>query len=287
MVLAWLSLLNPVACAQPVIRDSSVGYIDSAILGHVLRLRYDAAFDNNQPARAEFFYARSGPAGPGLPRPDTSVDYQDVWAYAEVLWSEYVSGFVDAPLRFLDPEINPNAHGIGDLNAGLKCALIHCPDFVATTQLRVYVPTGDADEGLGTHHASLEPAFLVYRQLSDRLRFEGELRYWIPIDGTEFAGDIIRYGAGLGYWLSPSDAWQVTPVVEVVGWTVLDGMTSVSRGPGLFVIEAADGDTIVNVKAGLRTRVGPAADLYIGYGQPLTGDQWYENTLRVELRWSY
>jgi hypothetical protein len=215
------------------------------------------------------------------------VDYQDVWTYAEVPWSDCLSGFVDVPVRFLDPVINPNAQGIGDINAGLKYALVHCPDLVATTQLRLYVPTGDAGDGLGTHHVSLEPAFLVYRQLSERLCFEGELRYWIPIDGTEFAGDVIRYGTGLGYWLTLGDACQITPVVEVVGWTVLDGMTSVSRGPGTFVTEAADGDTIVNVKAGVRTGIGPTTDLYVGYGQPLTGDQWYENTLRFELRWTY
>jgi hypothetical protein len=271
----------------PVIRDSSVGYIDSAILGHVLRLRYDAAFDNNQGTRAEFFYARSGPAGPGLPQRETSVDYQDIWTYAEVKWSDYISGFVDVPVRFLDPEVNANSQGIGDLNAGLKCALIHCPDFVTTAQMRVYVPTGDAREGLSTHHVSLEPGLLVYRQLSKHLFLEGELRYWIPIEGTEFAGDVIRYGTGVGFWLPPVNNWQVTPVVEVVGWTVLDGLTGVARAPGVFVVEPADGDTIVNVKTGLRTRVGPAADVYVGYGQPLTGDQWYENTLRVEFRWSY
>jgi len=28
-------------------------------------------------------------------------------------------------------------------------------------------------------------------------------------------------------------------------------------------------------------------DLFVGYGRPLTGDRWYENTLRVEWRLAF
>jgi hypothetical protein len=43
----------------------------------------------------------------------------------------------------------------------------------------------------------------------------------------------------------------------------------------------------VHVKAGVRNRLGDCTDLFVGYGHPLTGDAWYENTLRIELRTSY
>ena len=33
--------------------------------------------------------------------------------------------------------------------------------------------------------------------------------------------------------------------------------------------------------------IGHHADLYTGYGRPLTGDRWYENTFRVEFRLVY
>src|SRR5712691_11833904 len=39
---------------------SAVGYIDSAIPLTQFRLRYDAAYHDNRPARAEFFYAKCG-----------------------------------------------------------------------------------------------------------------------------------------------------------------------------------------------------------------------------------
>jgi hypothetical protein len=32
---------------------------------------------------------------------------------------------------------------------------------------------------------------------------------------------------------------------------------------------------------------GDLADMYVGYGRPLTGDRWYENTVRVEFRLFY
>jgi hypothetical protein len=270
-----------------VIRDSNVGYIDPAIPGDVIRFRYDAAYDNRQPSRAEFFWPQSGPTGPGPPQPESSVDYQDFSLYGETLLLPRWSAFLDVPVRLVNPEINDNAAGFSDLNAGIKYAFIDCPDLVTTAQLRVYAPTGNAFSGLGTRHVSLEPALLVYQPLGDRLCFEGELRYWVPIGGTDFSGSIIRYGAGLHTSTQSAWGWQMTPVLEVVGWTVLDGMSSAQISPGVFALEDAAGTTVINAKLGVRTCVGNNADIYAGYGQPLTGDTWYENTFRIELRWFY
>ena len=50
------------------------------------------------------------------------------------------------------------------------------------------------------------------------------------------------------------------------------------------IIESAAGRTIVNAKLGLRLRHNDCGDLYLGYGRPLTGDNWYQNTFRIELR---
>ena len=142
------------------------------------------------------------------------------------------------------------------------------------------------DRGLGNDHVSLEPALLLYRRLGDRLRLEGELRYWIPIGGTDFAGDIVRYGIGFSYGERPADDLWLTPVVEVVGWTVLDGAQSVAP-PLPPVVQDAAGDTIVNIKLGARLGLGNVADLYTGYGRALTGDVWYKDIWRTELRFAY
>jgi hypothetical protein len=282
-----LSVARAQGTGGPTIRDSDVGYIDSALLGDMLRLRYDASFNNPRPTRAEFFWPQGGPGHPGPPRPETSVNYQELEAAVEVLLAPQLSGFVEAPWRLLHPEVNDRAAGFGDLHAGFKYAFLSREDLVATFQLRTYVPTGDGRRGLGTAHTSLEPALLVYWRLDERLGFEGELRDWVPIGGTAFAGNVLRYGAGLHYnWLQ-TEKLQVVPVVELVGWTVLGGRESVPGSDGAVQVKDAAGDTIVNAKFGLRFKTDGWGDLYTGYGRALTGDRWYANTFRIEWRLCY
>lgn len=269
----------------PIVNESSVGYIDSAIPGNQLRFRYDTAYDFRRPTRAEFFYALSGPLGPGLPFPESSLDYQELSTYMEVLLAPELSVFMEVPIRFLNPEINANHQGLGDLIVGGKYAFLYECDRVVSAQLKVYLPTGDEERGLGTDHWSLEPGLLAYQRLDSGLTFEGELRYWIPIDGTEdFAGSVLRYGAGVSYDLLTVNAVTVAPVVEVVGWTPLDGREAILHPSGRRTIEDAEGHTVVNAKAGVRFRLNGVGDLYAGYGRALTGHTWYEDVYRVELR---
>jgi hypothetical protein len=268
-------------------RDTNVGYIDPAPLLNTLRFRFDAAYGNNRPSRAEFFYPRSGPAGPGPPRVETLVDYQEIRAYAETLLAPRLSAFVEVPVRFFNGEVNANTAGLSDLNAGFRFALWAEPGNAATFQFRTYAPTGDADRGLGTNHVSLEPALLMLRQLGDRLALEGELRAWVPVGGTDFAGNILRAGLGVSYTVPYGESIRLSPVLEFVGWTVLDGKETAAASPLVFATQSAAGDTIVNVKAGLRVGLGGAGSVYLGYGRPLTGDVWYKDTWRVEFRLTY
>jgi hypothetical protein len=253
----------------------------------LFRIRADASYESNRPTRDEFFYPQSSPNGPGLPRPETRVDYQELSGYLEVAPYENLSAFVSVPFRFLNPEINANAAGLSDMNAGFKWAFLSSEDGVATFQLRTYAPTGDAHLGLGTRHVSLEPALLTYVPLTEALAFEGELRYWVPLGGTDFAGSIIRYGAGLRYDLFQTARMRVSPVAEFVGWTSLGGKESVATSPTTAVVQDATGDTIVNVKVGVRVGLGDYADIYAGYGRALTGEVWYKDTIRLEARLLY
>ena len=270
--------------------ESNVGYIDDAIPQTQFRLRFDAAYDDNRPDRAEFFYAKCGcfrtaappftdPHAPGPRLPETSVDYQDISGYLEYAVGPRLSGFVNAPVRFLNPEQNANTAGFADMDAGFKIAMIACPDRYLTFQFRTYIPTGAASHGLGTDHVSLEPALLYYRRL-DRLCFEGEFRVWDAIGGTDFAGDVLRYGIGLSYDVYRCGRLRVAPVIETVGWTVLDGKESTPLVP----VQDASGDTIVNLKLGTRLWFGRGSSFYAGYGRALTGDVWYKDILRVEYR---
>jgi hypothetical protein len=291
IILATFGLLlahSPCAFAQgtsgPIVTDSKVGYIDSAIPADLFRLRYDSSYNNRRPTRAEFLYAQGAPGGPGWPLPETSVDYQELFACAELVILPRFSAFLEVPARFLNPDINANTAGLGDMNTGFKYAFLESDSGVLSFQFRAYIPTGDADRGLGVRHVSLEPALLFYQALTDRAGVEGELRYWIPVGGTDFAGQIIRYGLGVHYDVVNTCHWRLGPVVEFVGWTVLSGRESFVQPSGLVEVRDAAGQTIVNAKLGVRLGIGERADFYAGWGRPLTGDRWYENVFRLEMR---
>lgn len=286
---AQIQIPNPYRPPQepdlPQVADSGVGYIDTALIGSRWRLRYDTTFNNVKPSRAEFFWPVGQPLGPG-PGPETSVDYQDLTAYTEWAPHKRFSLFAELGYRFVDPELNADADGIGDTNGGFRWAIQQNECATTTIQFRGYFPTGDGSQGLGTDHYSLEPALLMYRQLTPRLALELELRDWFALDGTDdFAGNVLRYGAGVSYWFNKEGSQPLRGIVELVGWTVLDGMTAflpAAAGPGL--IEDAAGDTIVNLKVGVRWQFNPCYDLYAGYGTPLTDETWYDHVARLELR---
>src|SRR3990172_2529716 len=88
--------------------NSNVNYIDTAIVGRMLRFRFDAAYRNNVPDRAEFFYAKCGcfrelgldPNAPGPPKLESNVDYQMLEMRLEELIAPRLSGFLEVPARF-------------------------------------------------------------------------------------------------------------------------------------------------------------------------------------------
>ncbi len=271
------------------------GYLDNPIPFTNFRLRFDAAYNMDRPDRAEYFYAKCGcfmtRDAKGPPLSETRIDYQDISAYLEVATSDSFSVFLEAPYRFINPEVNANTSGFGDLKAGFKWAFLSQPDLVTSFQMKVYAPTGTSERGLGTHHVSIEPSLLLYKRLSERWIVQGQLSDFIPAGGSAFAGNILEYGAGVSYVLIDRPCWNVMPVAEVLGWTVLSGQELVN-GVGAV---SARGDTIVNAKFGVRFNFGGSAlngsltsnSLYIGYGHAMTGDVWYKDIVRIEYRMAF
>jgi hypothetical protein len=276
----------------------------------MFRFRADAAYDNPFPDRAEFFYPQCGCFGGGAPGPGvtsaaTNVNYQEFWLYGESALSDRFSIFVDVPFRLVDIDVEmppntpapgaaqiANSGGLSDIHFGFKYAFIACPDRYDTFQLRIYTPTGDGDKGLGTDHVSIEPAYLMYRRLSDRLRLNGEFRVWVPIsdsvnplNGRDYAGTILRYGLGGAYdlWQSCDGCDRFSAVVEFVGWSVLSGQ----KFNPLFPNDTdASGDTIVNGKFGGRWVFGNQS-IYAGYGRALTSEVWYTDIIRAEYTYQF
>ena len=284
-----------------LISDSNTGYIENAIVGNQIRLRADASFNQKRPDRAEFFYAKCGcfrptadPSAPGMGNPgvpERSVDARELSLGIEYALVRNFSLFAEVPYRAIDPELSPNASGLGDIQLGFKYAVLASRQNYLTLQVRAYAPTGNARKGLGTDHWSIEPGLLYYGRLTERTALAGELRYFHPINGSSgqgtgltgnFAGNVLRYGVGLSYDLASASEVKVSPVVELVGWRVLGGiMTDDVAGP-----QSARAD-IVNLKVGARVRFGDRDSVYVGVGHALTKQALYEDIVRLEYRHTF
>jgi hypothetical protein len=280
--------------AKPQVEDltppeftSAVSLIDNIFPRTQVRMRADVGLHANRPQRAEYIWAKGGfPNTPGPPKAETNVSYQELSSYIEYAVGPWFSFFLEAPTKWVNPTVNNNASGYGDTNVGFKFLTYAGDDLQFTFQLRAYLPTGTKDPVLGTQHMSLEPALLGHYQIVPGLQLEGEVRYWVPMSGTDFSGDVLRYGLGISYGGRGANEMWVMPVLEAVGWTVLSGKTFVPGGP-TFTIEDATGDTIVNVQAGVRWGYGERTDVYAGYGRGVSGDKWFRDFFRLEIRYLF
>jgi hypothetical protein len=292
-------------------RGTFVGYIDDALPASNLRIRFDAASGNTVPDRAEFFYAKCGcyrglavlnPAAfdPDAPGPGggaaSDIKFQQLYFEGEWQVAPLLSILGQVPLRWLQPQSfipgtgDPfaNQSGVGDIRVGAKLAFVDTGTTTASTKVQFYFPSGTASKGLGTDHASVEPALLMWNELSRKVTLESQLGVWLPIGGSapvptagdgHFAGNVLYYGIGPSFTLYESGRTRIAPVVELVGWHVLGGNDTGGTGD-------ASGTNIVNLKIGGRFVVDQSS-FYVGYGFAMTDAAWYTDILRFEYRWSF
>lgn len=281
--------------SPPSLFASNVGWIDSALIGTQLRMRYDARINNTTPDRAEYYTARNmqffngtNISGRGFPIPERKIDMQEATTYGEYAFSNRWSVFFEVPVRFMNPDQNPAASGFGDLNTGFKVAYFAEPEQVQSFQLRIYMPTGTTENGLGVGHATIEPGLLLWQKLSDNWLLESEIRDWIPLNGLNYAGNTLRYSLGLSYDAYSNESWSIKPVAELLGWSILRGKESrfINSLPTFQSTHDAQG-TILESAFGVRGGWKEDCDWYLGYSIPLTGKSWFEHNLRLELRWHF
>jgi len=292
----------------PPVQGSTVGYIDNAVVGSEIRVRFDAGFGDTQPDIAEFFYAQCGCDGgtaagpkPGLA---TNLNFQQLYLRGEFAPKKFLSFLFDVPVRWVQPtSFAPGTiptgeqgfgdqGGISDVSAGFKLALISSPRQYLTFQSIGTFPSGDSHEGLGTDHYTYAPALLYFQKVTDGFTLEAEAGDSHPIGGDTpgFAGDVVEYGVGPSFAAYKSDKVQFAPVVELVGWRIFGGMwnNAAQLAQTGHPLDTADGSNIVNLKVGARTTFGSSNSFYVGYGHALTtANRWYSQILRVEYRRSF
>jgi hypothetical protein len=307
---------NEQTSSRPKIGGSMVGYIDDAIVGSEIRVRFDAAGNDEFPDLAEFFYAKCGcykslgtldpvALDPNTPGPGggvpKDVNFQQLFVRAELAPWRHFSFYVDVPFRWIQPQgflafppFPPfgNQGGIGDVDAGVKVAVIASTKQYLTFQLQGDFPSGNASDGLGTNHYSIAPELTYYQRLSGRAALEAEAGISAPIGGSAgvpitsssgFAGSVFIYGVGPSYKIYEGERAQIAPVLELVGWHVLSGLYSNVGGTIDGTTNSAAGINIVNLKLGVRTNFGRNS-IYVGYGHALTRITWYQDIFRVEYR---
>ncbi len=269
------------------IKESYVSFIDGAAPRNAFGLRFEGMYANRQPMRAEYLFAKGGlPNSVGFLLPETRVDSLELTSSAEYSITPWFSLFMEAPFRWVNPEVNANQYGAGDMRYGLKLCTWSSENMIATILFRIYQPTARHDV-LGTHHWSLEPGLLAAYRVNDKILIEGEFRYWTALGNSDFAGSLLRYGLGVSYMHRNQNGTWISPVLEGVGWSVLDGKTMIASTPDNFVVQDAYGQTIANAYLGLRMGYGRNLDFYLGYGRSLTGHYWARETYRFEMRVSY
>ena len=271
----------------PINAFSYAGFVDGAVPMSTFRLRVEGAYDSNRPTRAEYFMPGEGRTMRGLPLPERRIDYQEVHAYGEYAFSERVSVFLDVPTRFLDPTFNQNHIGLSDLQVGVKYAFLQQGPLTSSVQIRTYIPTGKAEDGLGTGHVSAEPGILFLWEQSAKWRIEGEVHAWVPIDDERYGSEIIRYGLATSYGERNPDGLWFTPIIEGQGWYVIRGRETIAFSTRSSRVASSRDDTIINGNLGVRAGWGTLGDVYVGYSRALTGEVLYKDMFRVELRWFY
>lgn len=244
-----------------------------------LRLRLDLGGGLDYPDRSEFFWAKSK-------APEQSVSHQDFVLMFERGGDRY-STQLHLPLRFLNPELNDNTSGFGDLVIANKLVLFDGNDFQFTGMLRTQLPTGSKTRGLGTGHVALEPGLLGRYRVSPWSYLHGEVRYVIPLGGDpDHSGQVLRYGAGISYLWADSPTYAVMPTLEFIGHSFLSGQKSL---PGSETTIAANGDNLYMLYPGIRFAKDTNGDLGIieygmSLGLPFQPKQFYDSVVRFDFR---
>jgi hypothetical protein len=299
----YASLCCPDPCYEPgwVAAANAAFFVDSARPRTVQRFRNDHGWDLLFPDRNEFFWARQpvsgGGSGPGTPKTfpsnktykgQPSVNYNEFTFYNEIAASTRSSLFVELAYRNVGGRSGDYFAGFSDMNIGTKGVIFDSELLLLTIQFRTYLPTGNASQGLGTGHISLEPSLLGSLKLSPNAYLQGQVSEWIPIggDGT-YAGSLIHYHGSYNQVLcrfAPDSPLIAT--FEGYGYTFQGGAYT---NPSIAspYISNSTGTTYFNLGAGLRAVICNAVDFGGAISFPVTTSHFADPLLRLELRILY
>lgn len=248
--------------------------------------RTDAAYNLTKPDRSEFFWARPG-RGPKLP--ETGVGYQDFHFRMENGGPSF-SLATDIPIRLLNPDVNGNNGGIGDIQLTQKTVMMNGSRWQLTQILRTIFNSGNARKGLGTGHVAMEPGLLARYKWSDLTYLHGELEMRFPLGGDPvYSGPALTWGLGVSTVWYETDTFALMPTLEFVNIWILDGQYTPIGIPSPVDIK---GDGIFNLGPGLRTVWDTGGDMGVlefGVNSMLSvgSNGWYDALIRTDMRFVF
>lgn len=255
--------------------------LDTALTSPYMGFRIRSDRGMNAPDRLEYLW---GKAGSG-PAPESRVDLIDT-IYRTELGNEKAGFISEMRMRSLDPTINPNTVGFGDMLVGGKLLVYESTCTKVSTIFLTHLNTGPERKGLGRGHVALEPGVLAMRKWTDRTYLFGEWKYHVPLGATPgFAGDIFKTGWGIATIWHDTDCYAVIPMFEIQTHSFLFGGRTLPDGTEVRV----DGTTAIDLYPGIRWTFNKSAvgayELGLSGGMSIADRDWFDSRMILELRW--
>ena len=304
----YQSLCCPDACYQPRWEPAANAslFADYARPRTVTRFRYDNLENLIRPDRNQYFLKRTSPNAlkNKYYRSSPVARLQDVYYYQEVAGAKG-SFFFELPYRQLNALYSPTQAGFGDIRFGTKSIIYDVEMLQVSFQFKTYTPSGNAANGLGTGHVSLEPSLLASLKLSPSTYFQAQLGEWIPLGATNAfnnsSGSTPNVAGGIFFWyLSLNQVlFHLTPsspligTFEMDGWSFQDGgytnsykLPNVTRTTST-VIPSGGGVSYFNAGPGLRLSICNKVDLGSAITWSTTAAHWAQPWFRFEVRFLF
>ena len=255
--------------------------LDTALTSPYMGFRVRSDRGMNAPDRLEYLW---GKAGSG-PAPESRVDLIDT-IYRTEMGNEKAGFISEMRMRSVDPTINGNTVGFGDMLVGGKLLVYESMCTKVSTIFLTHLNTGPERKGLGRGHVALEPGVLAMRKWNDRTYLFGEWKYHVPLGASPgFSGDVFKTGWGIATIWHDTDRYAMIPTFELQTHSFLFGGRTLPNG----TVVRVDGTTAVDLYPGVRWTFNESAmgayELGLSGGMSIADRDWFDSRMIFELRW--
>ena len=308
----YQSLCCPDPCYQPRWEPAANAslFADYARPRTITRFRYDNLENMIWPDRNQYFLKQTPLAWKKNPylRSSPAARLQDFYYYQEIAGPKG-SFFFEMPYRQVNPLYGTTQAGFGDIRFGTKSLIYDVEMFQVSFQFKTYTPSGNAMNGLGTGHVSLEPSLLASLKLTPSTFFQAQLGEWIPlgatnafnnpsVNGKAVPSSNVAGGLFFAYMSLNQVLCHLTPSSPLIGtfemdcWSFQDGGYTnpyllPKHSTKVANIPSGGGVSYFNAGPGLRLSICNKVDLGSAITWSTTSAHWAQPWFRFEVRFLF